>query len=194
MSCPDLASSCSDCLGLCCVATSFDRGPAFAFDKVAGEPCPHLTAAHRCAIHPTRAHHGMSGCLSYECHGAGQRASALPLAEDERVRTFLVLRELHELRWLLGRAARLCPASQAELGAQLAALLRLLEALPTERATLEPALHQHEPRARALLRQVGEALGGRAQWEAAQRTDADEPRALPSRRLPVAYGHRKRTR
>ena len=191
MPCPDLASSCPDCLGLCCVATSFDRGPAFAFSKASGEACQHLTAAHRCAIHAAREHLGMSGCLGYECHGAGQRASALALDDDARQRTFLALRELHELLWLLTEAARLCPASHQELRAELAAQVQALADVPARRPALEAALRQREPGARALLRQVGDALGGRGRWET-DRGAALVPPARLVRRSAAARSPRTR--
>jgi hypothetical protein len=75
--------------------------------------------ANRCRIHAQKAAQGFAGCAAYDCHGAGQRATALlareeqqrsleghaPLAEREKYDAFAVLRELHELAWMLRGAA-----------------------------------------------------------------------------------------
>ncbi len=69
-------SDCSACVGLCCVASTFSKSTDFAISKPAGVPCPNLTAEHRCGIHDNLLGAGFSGCVSFECYGAGQRVSA----------------------------------------------------------------------------------------------------------------------
>jgi hypothetical protein len=68
-----LRSDCGRCAGLCCVALAFDRSPSFAIDKAAATPCPNLGTKGHCTIHATRVDAGFSGCLQYDCLGAGQR-------------------------------------------------------------------------------------------------------------------------
>ncbi|WP_368184840.1 hypothetical protein [Aestuariibius sp. HNIBRBA575] len=67
-----LKTDCSQCQGLCCAAYSFDDPDRFAIAKPVDTACPHLQN-HGCSIHNTRVEQGFSGCLSYDCHGAGQR-------------------------------------------------------------------------------------------------------------------------
>ena len=68
----ELEADCARCAALCCVAPAFDRSDEFGVDKPALEPCPHLTASNACAIHADRARKGFSGCISFDCYGAGQ--------------------------------------------------------------------------------------------------------------------------
>lgn len=72
----DLASDCTRCVGLCCVALPFRRSADFPVDKAAGEPCRNLLADHACGIHDRLRAEGWVGCTVYECFGAGQRVTA----------------------------------------------------------------------------------------------------------------------
>lgn len=112
---PDLTPDCAACAALCCVALAFDAGDAFAIDKPAGTPCPHL-AHHRCTIHDALADKGFPGCVAYDCNGAGQRTIALhdgqswqdaPALLGAQMDTFRHLRRLHDLIELLTLAAGL---------------------------------------------------------------------------------------
>lgn len=100
----DLVADCDRCDALCCTHLGFDASPSFAFTKPAGVPCPHL-CANRCSIHGRLAKRGFAGCAAYDCRGAGQRATALfareALTDREKHDVFAVLRELHELLWIL---------------------------------------------------------------------------------------------
>tara|TARA_R110000868_G_scaffold408790_3_gene692867 strand:+ start:257867 stop:258304 length:438 start_codon:yes stop_codon:yes gene_type:complete len=51
---------------------AFDKGEDFAFDKNPCEPCPNLSG-HSCAIHHKLNQEGFSGCVAYDCLGAGNR-------------------------------------------------------------------------------------------------------------------------
>jgi hypothetical protein len=108
----DLVADCSACDALCCELLAFDAGEAFGFDKPAGVRCLHVLPNHRCAVHACLAAAGFAGCAAYDCHGAGPRATRLFAREvlDDRTReqVFAVLRELHDLVWLLDRAAARC--------------------------------------------------------------------------------------
>ncbi len=105
-----LTADCSHCVALCCVALAFDRSALFAFDKAAAERCRHLGDGVDCRIHAERNARGMSGCESYDCLGAGQRATtlfggrpALTGAAENRslLAAFFALRDVHQLLWLL---------------------------------------------------------------------------------------------
>ncbi|TYC53870.1 hypothetical protein FMN50_13970 [Rhodobacterales bacterium] len=71
----DLKPDCGRCVSLCCVVFAFDRSESFAVDKAAGEPCPNLAASGTCRIFENRARLGFRGCITYDCHGAGQRVT-----------------------------------------------------------------------------------------------------------------------
>ncbi|UYN98399.1 MAG: hypothetical protein KIT02_10535 [Devosia sp.] len=127
---PDFEARCEQCFGLCCVALSFDRGPQFGHDKLAGVPCHHLDDQFRCRIHARREDLGYDGCEAFDCLGAGQIASARFAGEN----------------W------RRDPAMARRLYAEFSTLMRLQEmrqALVTA-SDLELAPDQHELR-RALL-------------------------------------------
>jgi hypothetical protein len=79
---PDVASDplqadCTRCAGLCCILLPFDADQGFAFSKLAGVPCPNLTAEFRCCIHVDLTGQGFPGCALYDCHGAGQYVTEL---------------------------------------------------------------------------------------------------------------------
>jgi hypothetical protein len=178
----DLVADCASCAAMCCTATSFEASEEFACAKSAGVRCGNLTRGGRCAIHGELAARGFAGCAIYDCYGAGPRATrafAGRLAgeggdrgggraggrgqvEGDRDAAFLVLRVVHELMWLLDEAARLCPVS-SELAGDLAAQLATLEAIADGPVAALIALDvaAHEAAARAVLRRVGSALGGR---------------------------------
>jgi hypothetical protein len=101
----ELVADCSQCAGLCCVLLPFRAEDGFGRDKPGGEACGNLDAAHLCRIHDRLAESGWSGCVRYDCQGAGQhvtqttyagqdwRASEVNLAEMAAV--FSVMRVLH---------------------------------------------------------------------------------------------------
>jgi hypothetical protein len=96
------------------VAPAFSRSADFALDKPAGRPCPKLGLDHRCTIHERLRASGFSGCVAYDCFGAGQRVTEGPgagldwrrsAAEGLRLfEVFHAMRGLHELRWHLEEA------------------------------------------------------------------------------------------
>ena len=113
----DLRSDCSRCTGLCCVALPFSRSASFAFDKAAGERCRHLDDAFACRVHDRLGPLGMPGCSVFECFGAGQQVTQVtyggrdwrtePGAAPDVFAVFGVLRQVHEMLWLLEEAAGL---------------------------------------------------------------------------------------
>lgn len=85
-----LKADCSACVALCCVIPPFDAVQGFGFDKPAETPCRHLCADHRCGIHDSLVQRSFSGCVAFDCLGAGQRLTALAIerfgSADWRVR------------------------------------------------------------------------------------------------------------
>ncbi len=165
---PDLAADCVSCAALCCVAPSFEASEDFAFAKAAGVPCPNLAADGRCQIHEELESRGFGGCAVYDCYGAGPRATrAFPAGsvrdEARRDEAFLVLRVVCEWLWMLTEAAERCPPARADLQGLLAREVEALDALASAQglAILEVDPGPHVEKARAILRQLGEALGGR---------------------------------
>lgn len=163
---PDLVADCTRCAALCCVWSAFDASDDFAFSKPAGIACRHLRRDHRCAIHHQLAGHGLGGCVAYDCHGAGPRATRLFaaawLTDRQRHEVFLVLGDVHELLWLLTGAAALCPASHAELAAELTGAIAALDAIasgPAD-AILEADLQPYRAAAHHLLPRLRAALAG----------------------------------
>ena len=112
----DLTPDCGSCAALCCVLLPFDGGAAFAYAKPALLPCVHLTA-HRCTIHDRLADAGFSGCVRFNCFGAGQRVvqqvfggkswrDDAGLLEPMEA-AFRAMRALHEAHAMLEVAAEL---------------------------------------------------------------------------------------
>ncbi|GAB4576984.1 MAG: hypothetical protein Tsb0019_03570 [Roseibium sp.] len=112
-----LKADCSRCASLCCVVFAFDRSESFAIDKAAGEVCPNLGALGKCTVFENREELGFPGCISYDCHGAGQVITqtvfrGLSWRDDARLAPRMgaalsVLRRLHEQLLLLQTAERL---------------------------------------------------------------------------------------
>ena len=111
----ELTPDCENCFGLCCVALSMSVSADFAIEKAAGQACPNLTKEFRCSIHERLRAEGFSGCVAYDCFGAGQKVSQLtfagrdwrqtPAAAAQMLTVFSVMRQLHEM---LGSRAALC--------------------------------------------------------------------------------------
>ncbi|MBC7478377.1 MAG: hypothetical protein H7317_09840 [Pseudorhodobacter sp.] len=145
---PDLTPDCTNCDALCCVLLAFDRSSTFAHDKPACQPCRNLAGDNLCCIHADLDARGFSGCVRFDCHGAGQRITktvfkgrswrhdpSLMPAMDQAFRT---LRRLHEALVLLQAATNL-PLDQAQQATRTA----LLETLSRPRD--EAALQTTEP-------------------------------------------------
>jgi hypothetical protein len=163
----DLVADCGNCVAICCVATSFDASREFAIDKPAGLRCPHVSRSFRCTIHREREALGFSGCIAYDCYGAGQKVTrafaARPGADGERGEAFLALREIHELLWLLTEAEKLCPEPSSTLRNAIAREIETLDriaARPMEELGRTDVSFRRRA-ATSLLRRVGDSLGGR---------------------------------
>jgi len=121
-------ADCSQCPGLCCIASPFFKSADFARDKPAGTPCPHLSEQNRCGIHDHLHARGYPGCASFDCYGAGQRLAAQrddnadwrahPKARPQIFEAFYTLHGVCELGWHLDAALardELPPALRARL-------------------------------------------------------------------------------
>lgn len=120
---PDLSPKCADCAALCCVVFAFDKSESFAFDKAAGEVCRNLQNDGRCRVFEKRQELGLSGCVTYNCYGAGQRVSQElfkgrswrddPSLMAPMEAALSVLRRIHEMLLLL-QTARQLPLTEAD--------------------------------------------------------------------------------
>jgi hypothetical protein len=126
------------------VAPAFSRSADFPIDKPAGVPCVNL-AGTSCTVHPRLRPLGFAGCVAYDCFGAGQRVSALPVARAEMYAALPVLRQLHELLWYLAEAAALAPSAALSAAADRVSVLAsgvdlLAVDVAAERAAVAPLL------------------------------------------------------
>jgi len=158
----ELRADCARCRALCCVVLPFLRSADFAFSKPAGTPCRHLAADHTCSIHGRLADRGFRGCVTFDCFGAGQRATERP----DPAAAFATLRVLHELLWYLREAMRWPEA--AALRPDLEAAIEVTEALADESG--RPDVEAHRAAVAPLLRRASELVRGPA---ASDRAGAD---------------------
>ncbi|MCW2497246.1 pentapeptide repeat-containing protein [Jatrophihabitans sp.] len=166
----ELRADCEQCFALCCVGLAFTKSADFAADKAAGTPCTNLRDDLRCGVHSSLRQVGYSGCVGYDCFGAGQRVSQVtfggrdwrstPAIAGAMFAALPVMRQLHELLFYLGQARPLA----GELTADIADLTAEIEAAASSdlsgvdvsalRAATDPLLLQISGRVRA-------GLGGR---------------------------------
>jgi hypothetical protein len=112
-----LEADCGSCAGLCCVAPAFAKSSDFAIDKAPGRPCPNLDGT-TCTIHEQLDAKGFHGCVVFDCFGAGQRITQETFHgrgwQDEPGMLALlpIVRQLHELMWLLTEALKLDEAAR----------------------------------------------------------------------------------
>ena len=102
---PELVADCSRCAGLCCVLLPFRAEDGFAVDKAGGDACQNLDERNLCRIHDRLSESGWSGCVRYDCQGAGQRVTQATYAgvdwrsgeanRAEMAAVFSVMRVLH---------------------------------------------------------------------------------------------------
>lgn len=155
----ELQADCSRCVGLCCVALALSKSADFAIDKPPGEPCPNLQSDFRCGIHAELRERGFRGCAVYDCFGAGQHVVQGTFggrSDPRMLDVFGVMRQLHELLWLL-REALAMPTSrplQAQLQRAFDDTRRLTESPPD--AVLKVDVAACRERTNAVLRRASE--------------------------------------
>ncbi len=115
---PSLVADCEQCFALCCVLLPFGAVSGFGMDKAGGTPCPNLDDDDRCRIHATLRRDGWSGCVTFDCFGAGQQVSQVTYAgtswresDDlgEMAAVLSVMRLLHEMLAHLAEVERRSP-------------------------------------------------------------------------------------
>jgi Pentapeptide repeats (8 copies) len=141
---PDaLRPDCSQCFALCCTAFGFTRSADFAIDKPPATACPNLAGDFSCTIHDRLRPRGFAGCTVFDCFGAGQAVSQRlfggiswredPASAPDMFAAFKVLRQLHEMLWLLAQAeARAYGPDTAEDVRHLRAMVREVAEGPLE--------------------------------------------------------------
>jgi hypothetical protein len=163
---PDLHADCERCFGLCCVVPAFSASADFAIDKGAGDPCPNLLPDFRCGIHSRLRQRGFPGCAVYDCFGAGQKVAQVTFEGRDWRRTpgvaaqmfgvFTIMRQLHELLWLLDQALTL-PAARPlhrELGLAFEETERLTRGSPAAIGDLDMPAYRRQ--VSGLLRRASE--------------------------------------
>lgn len=138
MNLPVLQADCSQCFALCCVLLPFAKGESFPETKPGGRPCHNLGADDGCGIHDTLARDGWSGCVAFDCFGAGQQVSQVTYAGvtwreggnlGEMAAVLSVMRQLHEMLALLDEAVR---RSAGDAGLWIDKLVGLIGGTPEE--------------------------------------------------------------
>lgn len=163
---PVLQADCSQCFALCCVLLPFAKGESFAETKASGQPCHHLEADDGCGIHETLTRDGWSGCVAFDCLGAGQQVAQVTYAgvswreggnRGEMAAVLSVMRQLHEMIALLDEAVR---RNAGDAAPWLEHLVGLIGGTPDELLALDIDELHHD---------VGAVLGSasrevRARW------------------------------
>lgn len=180
---PGLQADCGNCFGLCCVALPFAASADFAIDKDTGRPCPNLQADFRCGIHSHLRQKGFSGCVVFDCFGAGQKVSRVtfggqdwrraPHTARQMFDVFPVMRQLHELLWYLTEALTLPPARplQRELNHALERTEHLTRSSAHELTELDVAAHRDD--VNALLLRASELVRAKIPGRKKNRRGAD---------------------
>jgi len=115
---PSLVADCGQCFALCCVLLPFGAGSGFGLDKPGGTPCPNLADDDRCRIHATLRRDGWSGCVTFDCFGAGQQVAQVTYGGvswrdhdnlGEMAAVLSVMRVLHEMLGYLAEVGRRSP-------------------------------------------------------------------------------------
>lgn len=156
---------CDRCAALCCIAYAAEKSPGFAASKQAGELCPKLDSSGLCTIYDRREKEGFSGCMVYDCFGAGQhvvqqlyqgrhwRDDASLLAP--MLETFRTMRKAHELLYLADYAReRNLSAEQSIRLNELDAQLHEITA-KREEANSDRRLAKIESELRSLVAKLG---------------------------------------
>ncbi|MEV6845845.1 pentapeptide repeat-containing protein [Actinoplanes sp. NPDC051411] len=167
-----LEADCASCAGLCCVAPAFAKTSDFAIDKAPGRPCPNLDGT-TCTIHDRLDAKGFHGCVVFDCFGAGQRITQETFGgrswreAPDMLALLPIVRQLHELMWLLTEALKLDEAAELHpmlrdareetdrLAGGAAAAVKRLD-LDAYRRKINPLLQQASELARAKARAKGQ--------------------------------------
>ncbi|GLY03468.1 pentapeptide repeat-containing protein [Actinoplanes sp. NBRC 101535] len=144
-------------------------------DKPAGRPCRNLGDDFRCTVHEELPQRGFRGCVVFDCFGAGQRITqdtfggrdwrSSPEIAGDMFAALPVVRQLHELMWLLTEALKLDEARSLhpKLRAALAETDRL--AAGDAGALREVDVDAYRARVNPMLRRASELararVGGR---------------------------------
>ena len=146
---------------------AFAKSSDFAFDKPAGKACPNLGGDFRCGIHDRLAERGFKGCTVFDCFGAGQRLTVETFGgadwrtAPEMLALLPIVRQLHELMWLLTEALKIQEADRVrpKLRAALAETDRLAGMEPDELRGLD--LDAYRRKVNPLLRRASQLARGR---------------------------------
>jgi hypothetical protein len=153
------------------VAPAFAKSSDFAINKPAGTACPNLGDDFRCGIHERLEPRGFPGCVVFDCFGAGQRITqetfggrdwrSAPELAGPMFAMLPIVRQLHELMWLLTEALELPEAARIHprLRTAVAETDRLAAGSPEELRGLD--LDAYRQRVNPLLQRASEMARGR---------------------------------
>lgn len=103
-----LSLDCSKCMGLCCTALFFSKIDGFPDDKGPGEKCEYMDKSYRCKEHEKLEDRGYTGCMSFDCLGAGPMVVSLLKDQDASKKelaklyeAFIMARQVYEVIWYL---------------------------------------------------------------------------------------------
>lgn len=173
-----LKIDCGNCCALCCAALWFSRSEGFPADKAAGNPCTLLAADFRCSVHGSLAQRGLTGCMAYDCFGAGQKTArdlfagtdwrTAPDRANRMYAVFLKVFRLHQMLWYLAQAAGISCARplRDEIGALISENERFTREGAERLAELE--IEPHHRQVSQILQKTGKLV--RAAWGTPERT------------------------
>lgn len=131
---PSLKADCSACMGICCVAPSFEKGEEFGRTKPALTPCNHLNGNNRCKIYNELEWNGFKACGGFDCKGAGQYLTQVMYAGKswrdgpdvlaEMAESYRRLRRIHDMLEIFTLAEQL-PLNDSQEVARIKALRSL---------------------------------------------------------------------
>lgn len=111
----ELSIDCKNCCGLCCVGLYFSKLDGFPCNKKAGIPCSKLNNDFFCSIHSKLAIKKCTGCISYDCLGAGQKTiqniyhganwKDSPQIAEQMFLVFAIIYQLSQILWYLVEAS-----------------------------------------------------------------------------------------
>jgi len=167
----NLRIDCEKCFGLCCIALYFSTSDGFPTDKDAGKPCINLQSDFRCSVHENLRKQGLKGCTAYDCFGAGQKVSQVTFAgqdwrkapelAEQMFKTFLIMRQLHEMLWYLTEALKVQSSSliRNNISSMLLETERLTDLDPN--SLIELDLPAHRTKVNSLLLQTSDLVRSR---------------------------------
>ncbi len=184
----DLKIDCKKCFGFCCIALYFSASEGFPTNKEAGKSCINLKSDFSCAVHKDLRKNGLKGCTAYDCFGAGQKVAQVtygghnwqqtPKLAKQMFDVFLVIRQLHEMKWYLTDALTFLQSSTTR--DELNLMIKETEELTNldAKSIIGIDIEIHRIKVNSILRQVNEFVKMRLSSD--QKTNLKNKKSLMS--------------